>query len=178
MAGTAAACPATPARKRSDPRAAHSRQGQHAIKMGTGNFGRSRAPAAPALFSRPNSSKKPGACRPRAFLVPVVGVEPTRVISTRDFESPSSAIPTHRLIFHVIIAYLARKIKRKVSLSFRRAARRRPAAQTGAPGGDFALWPRRASGGVARGIDGLISGRDGASFFKKDFTNDTQLYII
>ena len=31
--------------------------------------------------------------------MPVVGVEPTRVISTRDFESPSSAIPTHRLIF-------------------------------------------------------------------------------
>ena len=30
--------------------------------------------------------------------MPVVGVEPTRVISTRDFESPSSAIPTHRLI--------------------------------------------------------------------------------
>ena len=49
-AGTAAACPATPARKRSDPRAAHSRQGQHAIKMGTGNFGRSRPPDAPALF--------------------------------------------------------------------------------------------------------------------------------
>ena len=33
-----------------------------------------------------------------ACLVPVVGVEPTRVISTRDFESPSSAIPTHRRI--------------------------------------------------------------------------------
>ena len=30
--------------------------------------------------------------------MPVVGVEPTRVISTRDFESPSSAIPTHRHI--------------------------------------------------------------------------------
>ena len=30
--------------------------------------------------------------------MPVVGVEPTRVISTRDFESPSSAIPTHRRI--------------------------------------------------------------------------------
>ncbi len=28
--------------------------------------------------------------------MPVVGVEPTRVIRTRDFESPSSAIPTHR----------------------------------------------------------------------------------
>ena len=50
------------------------------------------------------------------FLVPVVGVEPTRVISTRDFESPSSAIPTHRLIVYVIIAYLEGKIKRKVSL--------------------------------------------------------------
>ncbi len=32
------------------------------------------------------------------FFMPVVGVEPTRVISTRDFESPSSAIPTHRLM--------------------------------------------------------------------------------
>ena len=32
------------------------------------------------------------------FFMPVVGVEPTRVISTRDFESPSSAIPTHRRI--------------------------------------------------------------------------------
>ena len=32
--------------------------------------------------------------------MPVVGVEPTRVISTRDFESPSSAIPTHR---HIIL---------------------------------------------------------------------------
>ena len=31
-----------------------------------------------------------------SFFMPVVGVEPTRVISTRDFESPSSAIPTHR----------------------------------------------------------------------------------
>ena len=33
-----------------------------------------------------------------SFFMPVVGVEPTRVISTRDFESPSSAIPTHRRI--------------------------------------------------------------------------------
>ena len=33
------------------------------------------------------------------FFMPVVGVEPTRVISTRDFESPSSAIPTHRRMF-------------------------------------------------------------------------------
>ena len=33
--------------------------------------------------------------------MPVVGVEPTRVISTRDFESPSSAIPTHRRIIFV-----------------------------------------------------------------------------
>ena len=32
----------------------------------------------------------------KLFFMPVVGVEPTRVISTRDFESPSSAIPTHR----------------------------------------------------------------------------------
>ena len=32
----------------------------------------------------------------KLFFMPVVGVEPTRVIRTRDFESPSSAIPTHR----------------------------------------------------------------------------------
>ena len=32
--------------------------------------------------------------------MPVVGVEPTRVISTRDFESFASAIPPHRLIFN------------------------------------------------------------------------------
>ena len=47
--------------------------------------------------------------------MPVVGVEPTRVISTRDFESPSSAIPTHRLICNqknaTIIADSAHKIK-------------------------------------------------------------------
>ena len=30
--------------------------------------------------------------------MPVVRVEPTHVISTRDFEYPSSAIPTHRRI--------------------------------------------------------------------------------
>ena len=34
-----------------------------------------------------------------SFFMPVVGVEPTRVISTRDFESPSSASPTHRRMF-------------------------------------------------------------------------------
>lgn len=46
-------------------------------------------------------------------LVPVVGVEPTRVISTRDFESPSSAIPTHRRIARYIIPYSRPKIKRQ-----------------------------------------------------------------
>ncbi len=47
--------------------------------------------------------------------MPVVGVEPTRVISTRDFESPSSAIPTHRRIFNntAIITNSADKIKKK-----------------------------------------------------------------
>ena len=40
-----------------------------------------------------------------ACLVPVVGVEPTRVISTRDFESPSSAIPTHRRIVLNVFYY-------------------------------------------------------------------------
>ena len=73
-----------------------------------------KGPGAPPESSRQN--KKPGIQRiPGLHLVPVVGVEPTRVISTRDFESPSSAIPTHRLIFYVIIAYLEVKIKRKVS---------------------------------------------------------------
>ena len=45
--------------------------------------------------------------------MPVVGVEPTRVISTRDFESPSSAIPTHRLIQNndIIIQDSVSKIK-------------------------------------------------------------------
>ena len=37
--------------------------------------------------------------------MPVVGVEPTRVISTRDFESPSSAIPTHRRIVLNVFYY-------------------------------------------------------------------------
>ena len=46
--------------------------------------------------------------------MPVVGVEPTRVISTRDFESPSSAIPTHRHIIlwtNLIIQNFQGKIK-------------------------------------------------------------------
>ena len=46
--------------------------------------------------------------------MPVVGVEPTRVISTRDFESPSSAIPTHRHITlwtNLIIQNFQGKIK-------------------------------------------------------------------
>ena len=38
--------------------------------------------------------------------MPVVGVEPTRVISTRDFESPSSAIPTHRLMLRTLYIIL------------------------------------------------------------------------
>ena len=40
----------------------------------------------------------PPTCLGEFPFMPVVGVEPTRVISTRDFESPSSAIPTHRRI--------------------------------------------------------------------------------
>ena len=39
------------------------------------------------------------------FFMPVVGVEPTRVISTRDFESPSSAIPTHRRVVLNVFYY-------------------------------------------------------------------------
>ena len=50
-----------------------------------------------------NKKKHPETCVPGCFfLMPVVGVEPTRVISTRDFESPSSAIPTHRLMFRTL----------------------------------------------------------------------------
>ena len=46
--------------------------------------------------------------------MPVVGVEPTRVISTRDFESPSSAIPTHRrgLITDVLYRILPAKSRK------------------------------------------------------------------
>ena len=46
--------------------------------------------------------------------MPVVGVEPTRVLTQKSFESPSSAIPTHRLIPYQnsnIIIYFCRKIK-------------------------------------------------------------------
>ena len=52
-------------------------------------------------MSRMWGIKKKSSPKPFDFellAMPVVGVEPTRVISTRDFESPSSAIPTHRLI--------------------------------------------------------------------------------
>src|SRR5699024_2106870 len=125
------------------------------------------AALAACLPSLCGAAKSPGPCG-SGLLVPVVGVEPTRVISTRDFESPSSAIPTHRLIFYVIIAYLARKIKRKVSLSFRRAARRRPAAQTGAPGGGLAPWAGRAAGALAASLMGLFL--DGARHL---FSNKT-----
>ena len=34
--------------------------------------------------------------------MPVVGVEPTRVISTRDFESPSSASLRQNVKLHVV----------------------------------------------------------------------------
>ena len=52
-------------------------------------------------FCFPKNTKNPnpspiGKSSDFVDVVPVVGVEPTRVISTRDFESPSSAIPTHR----------------------------------------------------------------------------------
>ncbi len=52
-------------------------------------------------MSRMWGIKKKSSPKPFDFellAMPVVGVEPTRVISTRDFESPSSAIPTHRRI--------------------------------------------------------------------------------
>ena len=180
------------------------------------------------------TAKGPRLFSPGPFaLVPVVGVEPTRVISTRDFESPSSAIPTHRLIVYVIIAYLRGKIKRKVSLFGSRhkgrvCRRRFTAARAGyfSPGPACSeripsarifpfctgSRPRRASRNglfvsarrpgkpdagagslfhagrrpaalpagdcCQRGIYGVISGRSGASFFKKDFTNEAQLYII
>ena len=45
--------------------------------------------------------------------MPVVGVEPTRVISTRDFESPSSAIPTHRLMLRTLYIILDSLLKIK-----------------------------------------------------------------
>ena len=46
----------------------------------------------------PQIKRKPPDKLEGFLFMPVVGVEPTRVISTRDFESPSSAIPTHRRI--------------------------------------------------------------------------------
>ena len=71
--------------------------------------------------------------------MPVVGVEPTRVISTRDFESPSSAIPTHRLMFRtlLIIPDSLPKIKMK-----NQRGNLPPAACFFAPGGG--QNPRRA----------------------------------
>ena len=163
-------------------------------------------------------------------LVPVVGVEPTRVISTRDFESPSSAIPTHRLIVYVIIAYLEGQNQAE---SFSAApARRAPdfpglrgviVCGPGPPGrrlpgppdfprrgrlggraghggtaflfvvpAPFSLRPKAAfhftsspraprprPGGLGRRpIYPVVSGRSGATFFQKDFTNEPQLYII
>lgn len=56
--------------------------------------GRAVRPAHTSQIKR-NSPRQAGEV---LFFMPVVGVEPTRVISTRDFESPSSAIPTHRRI--------------------------------------------------------------------------------
>ena len=53
----------------------------------------------------------------RLLRMPVVGVEPTRVIRTRDFESPSSAIPTHRhgkitkLLYRILCQKSRQKIK-------------------------------------------------------------------
>ena len=49
----------------------------------------------------------------RLLRMPVVGVEPTRVISTRDFESPSSAIPTHRLMLRTLYIILDSLLKIK-----------------------------------------------------------------
>ena len=170
------------------------------------------------------------------LVVPVVGVEPTRVISTRDFESPSSAIPTHRLIVYVIIAYLTAKIKRKVcaflyficSGASKADSGRISGLFVGRPGrtaafakaggfypdapfwaawhgreGPFCFCPGKAAGcgggppfisplraqrsrqscrsglhARAPAIYPVISGGDRASFFKKDFTNEPQLYII
>lgn len=53
-----------------------------------------------------------------SFFMPVVGVEPTRVISTRDFESPSSAIPTHRRIaFERLLLYRILWVKSRGSFA-------------------------------------------------------------
>ena len=72
--------------------------------------------------------------------MPVVGVEPTRVISTRDFESPSSAIPTHRLMFRTLLIIPDSLPKIKTKKSKGKPAPRRPAFF--APGGG--QNPRRA----------------------------------
>ena len=49
---------------------------------------------------------------------------------------------------------------------------------TGRGGRRFRFLRRSARRRFGRGIDRVISGGGGSSFFKKDFTNDTQLYII
>ena len=114
------------------------------------------------------TAKGPRLFSPGPFaLVPVVGVEPTRVISTRDFESPSSAIPTHRLIVYVIITYLAGKIKRKVSLGPNSPAQRAAAAQTGAAGGDSAFWGAARAGALAAALMGSFLAGAGHLFSKK-----------
>ena len=87
-------------------------------------------------------------------------------------------IPPHRLIMYVIIAYPACKIKRKVSLSANSGAGGGRAGANGRAGRGFRPSGARGGGALGRRIDGVISGRGRSSFFKKDFTNDTQLYII
>lgn len=65
------------------------------------------------------------------------------------------------------------------SFSFRKfGGRRGPGGANGRAGRGFRPSGRRGRRSFGRRIDGVISGRGGSSFFKKDFTNDTQLYII
>lgn len=79
-------------------------------------------------------------------LVPVVGVEPTRVVSTRDFESPSSAIPTHRPVLfcpprRVRLLYPIPQTKSRCDLVFRTNFRR--AARAGKTERLFQLIPEK-----------------------------------
>ena len=65
------------------------------------------------------------------------------------------------------------------SFSFRKfGGQRWPGGANGRAGRGFRPSGRRGRRSFGRRIDGVISGRGGSSFFKKDFTNDTQLYII
>src|SRR5699024_12337632 len=65
------------------------------------------------------------------------------------------------------------------SFSFRKfGGQRWPGGANGRAGRGSRPSGRRGRRSFGRRSAGVLSGRGGSSFFKKDFTNDTQLYII